>query len=399
MLRADSLQGMAVNRFPPLFNLGFRIFFCSATVIAIIHMAQWLGVYASGILPASAHIPLPYWHGHEMVFGYSMAVVAGFLLTAVGNWTGQAMPSGRTLALLWLPWLVARIAFIAGLMLVAQLADILFMILLAVAIARPIIAVKQWRQMGILSKIVLMLAAALCFLIASLTTWADGYRIGLYLGVYLVIGLVLTIGRRVTPFFISRGVGYPFEPKNSAALDRACLLSFLVFFLFELFTPWQWPTSFAALATAILQGVRLVGWHTPGIWKKPLLWTMMLSLWSVAFGFFLFFLQAFMPQISDSLALHALTLGGIGIMTVSMMGRVSLGHSGRNIHQPSKRLVAALIFIIAATIFRTLFPLLAPTPYTVWLIHAQVCWLMSFILLLVAYWRIWNTPRIDGKPG
>ena len=125
----------------------------------------------------------------------------------------------------------------------------------------------------------------------------------------------------------------------------------------------------------------------------------MLSLWSVAFGFFLFFLQVFMPQISDSLALHALTLGGIGIMTVSMMGRVSLGHTGRNIHQPSRLLVAALIFIIAATIFRVLFPLFAPAQYTVWLIHAQASWLIAFTLLLIAYWHIWNSPRIDGKSG
>lgn len=388
-----------MNRYPPLFNLGFRLFFCSASVIAIVHMAQWLAVYAGGILPASAHIPLPYWHGHEMVFGYSTAVVAGFLLTAVGNWTGQPMPAGRALALLWLPWLIARLLFTAGLTIAAQLADIAFLLTLAIAIARPIIAVKQWRQMGILSKIILLLAAALCFLIASLTPWADGYRIGLTLGVYLIIGLVLTIGRRVTPFFISRGVGYPFEPKNSATLDRACLLTFLLFFLLELFTPWQWATSLAALATAILQAIRLIGWHTPGIWKKPLLWSMILSLWSVVLAFLLYALQALLPQISDSLALHALTLGGIGIMTISMIGRVSLGHTGRNIHQPPKLLIIALLFILAATAFRVLLPLIAPGQYTIWLIHAQACWLIAFILLLIAYWRIWNTPRIDGKAG
>lgn len=391
-----------MRAYPPLFNLGFRLFFCAATLSALLAMAWWLAFYTGHPLP-SGSIPPVYWHGHEMVFGYSMAVVAGFLLTAVGNWTGQAMPSGRYLALIALPWLIARILFITMPGVLAQIADMAFTAILAYAVARPIIAVKQWRQMGILSKVVLMLVAQLFFLLASLNVWTGGYQIGLYLGCYLIIGLVLTIGRRVTPFFISRGVGYPFEPKNSDKLDRWCLVSFLVFFLCDLFLPqsgwWRWPTALAALATAILQGWRLIGWHTPGIWKKPLLWSMVISLWTVVLGFVLFFLQAFMPRISDSLAMHALTVGGIGIMTVSMMGRVSLGHSGRNIHQPPKLLLVALVMIIFSALFRVVFPLVMPAPYLTWIIHAQVAWLLAFALLLVAYWRIWNSPRADGKPG
>lgn len=126
---------------------------------------------------------------------------------------------------------------------------------------------------------------------------------------------------------------------------------------------------------------------------------MVISLWTVVLGFVLFFLQAFMPRISDSLAMHALTVGGIGIMTVSMMGRVSLGHSGRNIHQPPKLLLVALVMIIFSALFRVVFPLVMPAPYLTWIIHAQVAWLLAFALLLVAYWRIWNSPRADGKPG
>lgn len=391
-----------MKTYPPLFNLGFRVFFFAASVCGITAMAWWLAFYTGHPLP-SGTIPPAYWHGHEMVFGYSMAVVAGFLLTAVGNWTGQPMPSGRYLALIALPWLIARVLFIAMPGVFAQLADMAFTLLLGYTVARPIIAVRQWRQMGILSKVFLMLAAQICFLLGSLNIWIGGYHIGLYLGCYLVIGLVLTIGRRVTPFFISRGVGYPFEPKNSDTLDRACLISFILFFIGDLFLPdsgiWRWLTALAALATAVLQGWRLIGWHTRGIWKKPLLWSMVISLWTVVLGFVLFFLQAFLPRISDSLAMHALTVGGIGIMTVSMMGRVSLGHSGRNIHEPPKLLIAAIVMMIFATLFRVIFPLVMPAPYLTWIIHAQVAWLIAFVLLLIAYRRIWNTPRVDGKPG
>lgn len=386
----------------PIFNLGFRVFFCVATLCAIVGMGLWLAFY-SGVPLATGIIPAPYWHGHEMVFGYSMAVVAGFLLTAVGNWTGQAMPSGRYLAAIALPWLLARVLFVLMPGVLALVLDSVFLVFLTYALARPIVAVKQWRQMGILAKVALMLLAQGCFLLAMLGWWGGGYRAGLYLGCYLVIGLVLTIGRRVTPFFISRGVGYPFEPKNSDRVDRACLLTFLAFFLCDVFLPasaWgQWLTSLAALATAVLQGWRLCGWYTPGIWKKPLLWSMWLSLWTVVFGFVLFFLQAFVARVSDSLALHALTVGGIGIMTVSMMGRVSLGHSGRNIHQPPRLLVWAIVAMMAAMVFRVLLPLVSPGAYVVWVVHAQVAWLVAFVLLLLAYWRIWNSPRADGKPG
>ena len=382
----------------PIFFLGFRVFFCAATLCAIVSMALWLAFY-SGVAISTGAIPPAYWHGHEMVFGYSMAVVAGFLLTAVGNWTGQAMPSGRFLALIVLPWLLARLLFIVMPGVLAQGFDVAFLLVLSYALARPIIAVKQWRQMGVLSKVVLMLIAKLCFLCATLGWWLGGYTVGLYLGCYLLIGLVLTIGRRVTPFFISRGVGYPFEPKNSAALDRGCLLSFTLFFVADVLLPWTWLMAAAALLTAVLQGWRLLGWYTPGVWKKPLLWSMLLSLWTMVLGFVLFFLHAFVPAISHSLALHALTLGGIGMMTVSMMGRVSLGHSGRDVHAPPKLLVVAIVLMGAATVFRVLFPVFLPQAYLVWVIHAQVAWLLAFVLLLIAYWRVWNTPRVDGKPG
>ena len=125
---------------------------------------------------------------------------------------------------------------------------------------------------------------------------------------------------------------------------------------------------------------------------------MFLSFAGMIFGFFLFFCQLFWP-ISDSLAMHALTLSGVGLLTLSMMGRVSLGHSGRNIHEPPRLLVFGLWLLVAAFVCRVVLPLAASAQIMLWIALAQVLWVIAFCLLLHGYTRIWFSPRIDGKPG
>lgn len=383
-----------------IFNLGFRIFFASGAFYAALCMALWIFIYRSADLSAYVRILPQYWHGHEMVFGYAMAIVAGFLLTAVGNWTGLAMPSGKSLCLMWMPWLAARVIFIVlpQCLWLAVLLDTLFTLMLLWGIGKPILEVKQWRQMGILSKIVLMILANMLCLAAAFG-WHIGWYYGLYLGVFVIIGLVLTIGRRVTPFFIKNGAGYPFEPRNSAWIDRISLAGFVAFFIFEICTPWKTAASLCALISALAQTWRLQGWHTQGIWKRPLLWSMFISMGLIVLGQFLYFLRLFVPRITDSLAMHMMAVGGIGLLTLSMMARVSLGHSGRNIHQPPKTVPWALGLLVAATIFRVLLPLIAPQQMPVWIVHAQVLWVIAFLMLVISYFSIWSTPRIDGRPG
>lgn len=383
-----------------IFNLGFRIFFASAAVYAVISMALWLFVYRGGLFSTHMSIAPQYWHGHEMVFGYSMAVVAGFLLTAVGNWTGKTMPSGQRLYLIWLPWLFARLIFIAlpQFLWLGILADIVFTMLFLISITKPVIKTKQWRQMGILSKVVLMLIANL-FCLAATLGWQIGWYYALYLGVFVIIGLVLTIGRRVTPFFISRGVGYAFEPRNNHYIDRISLISFVVFFLLEVFTSQQLLASLCALVCAFVQAWRLQGWYTQGIWKKPLLWSMFVSMGCIVFGQLMYFLRIFQFGITNSLAMHMMAVGGIGILSLSMMARVSLGHSGRSIHQPPKTVPWAIGLLSVATVFRVILPWLMPQHLVIWIMHAQILWLIAFFLLSVSYMNIWRTPRIDGRAG
>lgn len=388
-----------MQRYPAILNLGFRLFFFSASAFAVLTMLAWLAVYQFHFYGMTGSLPPAWWHGHEMVYGYSAAVVTGFLFTAVQNWTGVPLPHGWPLFCYWLPWFAARLlfAFAPQWQVAAACCDLVFALGSLYGVARPVFAVKQWRQMGLVSKLFLLAVGQVLF-ISALLGFARGYVMSLYLGVFTILAIVLTIGRRVTPFFTERGVGYPFSPKNSDLLDRLCLVTFTLFFLLKVFTPWQAAASVFALATALANGWRLAGWYTFGIWHRPLLWSMFLSFGGMIFGFFLFFCQLFRP-ISDSLAMHALTLSGIGLLTLSMMGRVSLGHSGRNIHEPPRLLVAGLWLVCAAFVCRVILPLTVPAQMMLWVAAAQVLWVIAFCLLLHGYTRIWFSPRIDGKSG
>ena len=388
-----------MQRYPAILNLGFRLFFFSATAFAVLAMLAWLAVY-QGHHATVGGLVAQWWHGHEMVYGYAAAVVTGFLFTAVQNWTGVPMPHGWPLFCYWLPWFAARLlfAFAPGGYVVAACCDLLFALGGLYGVARPVFAVKQWRQMGLVSKMALLAIGQLLF-IAGLLGWSNGIRFSLYLGVFVILAIVLTIGRRVTPFFTERGVGYPFTPKNSALLDRACLATFTAFFILKVFTPWTEAAALFALATAACNGWRLAGWYTRGIWHRPLLWSIHLAFAAMIFGFLLFGSQLFWPVVSDTLALHALALSGIGLLTLSMMARVSLGHSGRNIHEPPRVAVIALYLLCAGFVCRVLLPLALPAQYLWWIGGAQVLWVVAFCLLLHGYTLIWFRPRIDGKPG
>lgn len=396
----------------PIFNLGFRIFFLSSALSGAFFMLWWLLSY-------SAHWPLPvgalklpqYWHGHEMLFGFGVAVVGGFLLTAVQNWTGVPMPKGEKLFWVWLPWLLARLVFLIApaLALLGGLLDLVFSLLLASAVLNACRAAEGQlkRQAGIIAKLYLLVLANGLFLLGLLTKLSL-MRSSLYLTLFVIIGLVITIGRRVMPFFTRNGLmpqGVQFEPKNDERLDKWCLNSFLTFFFLELLTlhfasPWlQVPASLAALATGVLNAKRLAGWFHPGIFRVPLLWSMFFAFATMIVGFGLYALQAFGGRISDSLAMHSFALGGIGMMVLSMMGRVSLGHTGRNIMAPPGTLIVGLWLLVLAYGARVLLPLFWPAQmvFGIWL--AQSAWIGAFGLLIYSYTPIWLSPRIDGKKG
>jgi len=383
-----------------LFNLGFRLFFLLAGMYALVSIFIWGGVYVYGwTAPRLPFTPMQ-WHAHEMIFGYGMAVVAGFLLTAVRNWTNLPTLHGYSLAGLATLWLAARAAgwMIPGQILPMLLLDLLFDAWLIVAIFRPILRAKQHDQIGILSIVVLLALANLCFYLGVQGVLEQGIAWGMYSGLYVLLALIFTMARRVLPFFIERGVGYPVSMRNSQWLDRSSLMLLLLFMIAEVF--WRNVPVTAALAGLLfcLHAMRLAGWYTHGIWKKPLLWVLYIGYGNAAFGFLLKALAPF-TSLSPALALHAFALGGIGMITAGMMARISVGHTGRNIQQHSRLLAPIFMLLTLAFVARVVMPMVAPMFYTWWIGVAQAAWLAAFALFVWVYTPILVRPRIDGKPG
>lgn len=401
----------------PVLNLGFRIFFIGAAIFAPIAMLLWM-LILQGYAPFKGAISPFYWHGHEMVFGYALAVIAGFLLTAVKTWTSQPMPYGWHLAGIFVPWVLARIIWLGlhatpstAMFIVAFILDILFWGSTSLAVIKAVYQARQRRQIGIIAKLILLVAAHIAFYIGVLIQNNNIQKTALYLALYLVIGVVFTIGRRVLPFFIVKGVGVDnhgkpnglnLEQKNSVLLDRLSLAGFFGFLVFDLFIQLSAFAACCAFVCMLANIVRIKNWYYKGIWQKPLLWSLFIAFvgMTLSLGFFVIY-----PMINDtvfnihSLGLHGLALFGIGLMTLAMMARVSLGHTGRNIHQPPNAVKMIFILMIASALIRVLMPILYQDNYMTLVLISQLAWILSFALFVVAYTSILIKPRVDGLFG
>lgn len=405
----------------PVLNLGFRLFFLLASGFAILTMLKWSYITFVTHFAFRAGDMVPFfWHGHEMIYGYSLAVIAGFLLTAVKTWTNQPMPYGYKLLIIALPWLLARGIFlfngihVDGWTWLAMLGDLTFWGLVAFFVIQAVWRVRQTRQIGIVAKLLLLGMGQIWFYWALFNQNLSATRMSLLFGFYLIIGMVLTIGRRVIPMFIERGVaqgklinGKVAHPvKNSTILDRISLISFFVFFLIDVFDNGHNAAKYVLSASASLIAIsnlwRLKNWYLPTMWRYPLVWSLWLAFFGMSIGFFLF---AVLPIVDDkiplthSIAMHTVALAGVGMMTLAMMSRVSLGHTGRDIHTPPKVLPLLFSCIILSCVARSVMPLVLPTHYLLMVGISQGLWIVAFGLFCVTYGKILTSPRFDGLFG
>ncbi len=400
----------------PILNLGFRIFFVGSVVFAIVSMLLWLAIL-QGFAPFKGTFNPFYWHAHEMIFGYALAVIAGFLLTAVKTWTNQPMPYGWHLGGIFVTWGLARLLWLGlhaapntMMLMTALVFDLLFWGLTSIAIIRAVYQAKQKRQIGIIAKLILLFGSNLGFYFGVIFNHSEMQKISLFFALYLIIGIVFTIARRVLPFFITKGVsvnhdgkpnGIIIEQKNSALLDKANLVGFFGFIVFDLFANLPKVASIFALICVIANLLRLKNWYHHGIWQKPLLWSLIIAFFGMTMSLGIFVIYPFMGDTIlnwYSLGLHGLALFGIGLMTVAMMARVSLGHTGRNIHQPPNLVSAIFVLMIASALCRVLIPMLGGE-YMTWVLISQIAWILCFVLFFVSYVGVLTKPRVDGLFG
>jgi uncharacterized protein involved in response to NO len=360
-------------------------------------MIMWLSVYLFQLPLNIPGISIFQWHAHEMIYGYTMAVIAGFLLTAAWNWTGQETASGAGLAWIFLFWVLARALMMSGadLLIYAAVADLSFILGLGIAVARPIIKVRQIRQAPVLLIITLLAVANLFFYLGAAGLVDQGVRLSVYGGLYLVLGMVLFMGRRVIPLFTERGVGYPVELNNARWNDIATFILYPAFMLSELIFPHHAAGAVLAAGLFILNSLRVNGWHTLGIWKKPLLWGLFSAFIMINLGFLM---RAFtlVTAIPDLLPIHAFAVGGIGIVSVSMMARVTLGHTGRNVHQSPPIMTLLLGAMVLTATLRIFLPLMDPVHYRFWIGASGILWIISFGLFAFVFIPMLVSKRIDA---
>ena len=380
-----------------IWQIGFRPFFLGAAFWAAVSMLVWLGVADLGWSFNLNGLPPINWHAHEMVFGYSLAVIAGFLLTAVPNWTNSPPAGGLLLFSVFACWLAARLSSVfasnTGLVFTAFF-DLAFCLVLVLAIAIPVFKSKQYRQAAILVKILLMAVANLLFYLGAAGFIENGIHYGLYAAFYLIIALILTIARRVFPMFIQNGLQLSETLRNRRWVDISSIVVFLAFWVLEIFMLSPIASSWAALVLFVIHSFRLYDWYAPTMWSKPLVWVLYLSYVFIVLGFALKAASLLGVLVAPIIVLHMFAIGGVGLVTCGMMSRVSLGHTGRNVHQPPKGLAVIFACIAISAFCRVLLPIAVPQYYLLSVTLSKLFWIAGFGGFLLLYTSMLIRPRI-----
>lgn len=387
----DRKQALSI---PPVWRLGFRPFFLAGALFAMFAVALWAAVLhgAPGLAVSGGMLA---WHRHDMPFGFGLAIIAGFLLTAVQSWTGRPGLSGWPLITLFGVWLAARLAWFVPTSLAVLIAlQLAFIGLFIAQMAHQLIAARQRNNYPILL-VLSLLALCQSLTLAGLAMGDDGLqRRGVLAALWLIAVMLSLIGGRVIPFFTQRGLGRVEAFAAHPWLDRLLLVcGVLVAALFASgynlqATPWL-AAPFILLS--VLHGLRLWRWHLRGIWGVPLLWSLHLGyawLLVASLGMAAWHL-GWLTQ--PSLASHALAVGAMGGLILAMMARVSLGHTGRAL-QPPKAMAWAFGLLNLGALIRV-------AAGSGWLWLAAVCWGVAFVLFAWYYTPMLCQARVDGHPG
>jgi uncharacterized protein involved in response to NO len=382
-----------------LFELGFRPFFLLAGLSAILLVLGWVATF-SGYPWYANYYGAFLWHGHEMVFGYAVAVIAGFLLTSVRNWTGMETARHGYLVFLVLLWLAGRIVpffseYLHGWIIAAV--DLAFVPALAIAIGVPLVKSNNRRNLFFIPLFIAMALMNLAMHLEALQLLKGLGFAGEKIAFGLVMVVITVVGGRVIPFF-SQSALLGYHSRTSAVLDRIAIISVVLFAIsLGVLAQQGWVVSFFALIALLANGLRMKGWYVKEIWSNPLLWILYVSYFWMLVGFALYVVEGFFPLLGKP-ALHAITIGTIGGITLGMMARVSLGHTGRKLQVAGVTSIA-FVMINAATLVRVLLPLLRPEWYQFAIMLSGGLWVLAFALFMLVYTPILVFPRLDGRPG
>ena len=381
-----------------LLSYGFRPFFLGAGLWATLAMVLWIGLMSGHWAFANSYGAVA-WHAHEFLFGYVSAVLTGFLLTAIPNWTGRLPLQGQPLLALCLLWAAGRAAMLAtdqtGVAAAAAL-DCAYLPTLAAVIVREVVAGKNWRNLKVSILVALLAFANVLFQVEVLVHGAPNY--GLRLGIAAIVGLIMLVGGRVTPSFTHNWLKREGSAKLPAPLGRfdmaamaiaaAALLSWIA-------APEWSGTGVLLVIAAVAQAARLGRWAGERTWREPIVFILHVGYAFVPLGALALGVAIVWPAIiAPTGALHAWTTGAIGTMTLAVMTRATLGHTGRAIEaQPATIVIYGAILF--AALARVAAPLL-PAIYYPLLTGAAAGWIVAFGGFVIVYGPMLVRPRASG---
>lgn len=382
----------------PLWRLAFRPFFLGGSLFSIIAIVLWWA-NLQGYFIAKVYGGGLWWHAHEMIFGFTCAIIVGFLLTAVQTWTGIKGLCGRPLMGLFTLWLCARIAMFLPLpfALVITL-DAAFLFIAAIILALPLLKIRMYRNLVFITVLLALMGLNIASHLAVLNqTNATPY----FHGAVILIVLVITImGGRVIPLFTANALKIKATP-SPKVVEIGAIGSTLLLIIFALLGFSSIPTALinmVAIIGVMLHSYRLACWFNPGILNKPILWSLHIAYAFIPLGLLFIVLQRLDLGVTTSLAIHSFTLGGIGGLILAMISRVSLGHTGRPLVLPALMPIALVILFLGALI-RVFLPWASMQFYGLAIDGAALGWGLAFSIFLICYVPFLISARADGKMG
>jgi uncharacterized protein involved in response to NO len=377
-----------------LFALGFRPFYLLASAFAALSIALWAlqftGVLRHGYLAGSI------WHAHEMVFGFALAVMVGFLFTAGRNWTGQPTPSGAALAALAVLWIAGRVLVLTPYAIAAAAANVAFPIAAAVGLAIPFFKARARRNYFFVALLVLLAGAAAWVHLSQLGMVDAPARRGIAVALDTVLFIVCVMAGRVVPMFTNNGAPGA-QARRQPHLERAALALVLLLLAADALALPGWVVACIAAAAALAHALRWWLWQPWATRRVPLLWVLHVAYLWVPVHLALRAAAA-LDAVAATTATHALTVGTVGGLIIGMMVRTARGHTARPLKADGFDL-ACFVLVTMAALVRVVPPLAGfdAGRGVVWL--SAALWSAGFGLYAVRYWPVLSRARLDGQPG
>jgi uncharacterized protein involved in response to NO len=386
----------------PLLRYGFRPFFLAAGLAAALLIPWWAASYAFGV-PLGTGWPPSLWHGHEMLFGFILAAVAGFLLTAVPSWTGARGFAGWPLAIAAGLWLLGRLAVASSAYWpvgVVAAIDLAFLPVLAALVAPPLVRARN-RNTPVLAVLAALWVSNASFYWMLARHDAGAALHALIIGIDIVLLLVTVIGGRIVPAFTASALkqrGIQGAVRASSSMTVLAVAAMIAVIAGDLLVPDGIASAAIAAAAALVQAARLAEWHTLKTLRQPLVWVLHLAYVWLPVGLALKAIALFAGSAPAAFWLHALTIGAAATMILAVMTRAALGHTGRPL-EVDPVITLAYLLLTAAALVRVFGLAFLPLSYPEVILVAALLWTAAFALFVLIYAPMLLAPRIDGKSG